>query len=125
MKTVRTEEELGEALGANEDSILVEGDLARKVFRIKATGKVAWCIAIGAIGVAVALVIASAGVGAPAAAGAAPVAIGILGMPTVITCIVIAVSSGGVAVLNKLRSYTLIEKDNGTVVLIKPMSRMK
>ena len=54
---------LGKALKDNEGEIIIEGDLKNKVLRIKATGKVAWAVAIGAIGVAVVSAIAAPATG--------------------------------------------------------------
>ena len=49
MKTVRTEEELASAMKSGEDTIVVEGDLANKTIKIKATGSIAWAIAFTAL----------------------------------------------------------------------------
>uniref|UniRef100_UPI003F583790 hypothetical protein n=1 Tax=Vibrio cholerae TaxID=666 RepID=UPI003F583790 len=57
--TISNEADLGEALKREQDTIEIEGDLKNKVLKIKATGKVAWAVAIGAIGIAVAVLIAS------------------------------------------------------------------
>jgi hypothetical protein len=57
-------------------TIEIEGDLAKKIIRLKATGNVAWAIAIAAIGMAVVVLI----VGTPAT-----VATGGLGAPLEIT----------------------------------------
>ena len=46
MAKVTTEEELTNAIKNNEDTIEIEGDLSKKAIRIKATGKVAWVVAI-------------------------------------------------------------------------------
>ncbi len=46
---VNNEKELGAAVYNKEDSIEIEGDLAKKVFKIKTTGSVAWGVCIGAI----------------------------------------------------------------------------
>ena len=51
-----TTEELGKALKEERDEICIEGDLAQKVVKIYATGKVSWFIAVGAISVAVATI---------------------------------------------------------------------
>ena len=77
-------------------------------------------IAIGAIGVAVAAVVA-----APATEevqpwqciASAPAAASILGVSTTTAAISIAVAGGGVAVLNKLRKYEVVEKHNTYMVL--------
>ena len=55
MKTVKTSKELGEAIKSNEDYIYVEGDLKNKVIRIKATGKIAWALAVGSLATAITL----------------------------------------------------------------------
>ncbi|WP_275897270.1 hypothetical protein [Helicobacter suis] len=39
---IQTEEELARAIKEGRDTIEIEGDLATKTIRIKATGKVAW-----------------------------------------------------------------------------------
>lgn len=46
---VNNEKELGAAVYNKEDTIEIEGNLAKKTFKIKATGKVAWGVCIGAI----------------------------------------------------------------------------
>ena len=51
MNTVRTEKELATQIENNADMIIIEGSLKDKVIRIKAVGKAAWIVAIGAIGV--------------------------------------------------------------------------
>ena len=119
--TVDNEQKLADAIKNGEDTIEIEGDLKEKVVRIKATGKIAWTVAIGAIGVAVCMMLlapATGGTTAGPAAFAAPAAVAILGGPATLSCIAIAVAAGGVGVLNKLRSYKLIEK-NGIVMLKK------
>ena len=68
MSTVTSAAELGRKVNNGENEITIEGVLGKKIIRIKATGKVAWAIAFGAIGVA--LVIAIRGVGAGPAAPA-------------------------------------------------------
>ncbi|MBQ9336755.1 MAG: hypothetical protein IJS14_05605 [Lentisphaeria bacterium] len=120
---VRTEKELGEALKEEKSEIEIEGDLARKVIRIKATGKVAWAIAIGAIGVAVVAVLTS-----PATGGAhgvigvgltAPVAVGVLGVSATTAAVSIAVAAGGVGALKTLRSYQMVKLDDDHIILKK------
>ena len=64
---VRTEEELGEKIKQGATKISIEGDLVKKIIKIKATGRVAWLIAVGAIGVAVLVVLTLPA--APAAGG--------------------------------------------------------
>ncbi|MDX9901064.1 MAG: hypothetical protein RBT22_06195 [Aliarcobacter sp.] len=117
--SIRTEEELAQSIKNNEDFIEIEGDLARKVIKIKATGKVAWIIACGAIAVAVTAVIVSGGTATPASAFIAGGAVTILGLPTTVTAISIAVVSGGIASLNKLRDYQIILNENNRIILKK------
>lgn len=119
--TVDNEQKLADAIKNGEDTIEIEGDLKEKVVRIKATGKVAWAVAIGAIGIAVGLMLlapATGGTTAAPAAIAAPAAVAILGAPATLSCIAIAIAAGGVGVLNKLRNYKLVE-ENGIVMLKK------
>ena len=90
----------------------------KKVIRIKATGKIAWAIAIGAIGVSVAAVLAT-----PVTGGAsnavhfvtAPAAVTVLGGAAVTAAIAIAVA--GVTVLNKLRKYKIEEQSKDCLIL--------
>lgn len=121
-RRVRSEKELGEALKDGRDTIIVEGDLAKKVVRIRATGAIAWAIAIAAISAVVILVATSStGVGAPAAAPFVPVAggaaVAVLGTGTTISAVLVAVAAGGVAALNRLRKYKEVERSSGRVVL--------
>jgi uncharacterized integral membrane protein len=120
---VNNEKELGEALKKNANRIEIEGDLARKVIRIKATGKVAWAVCFGALTLAIIAVIATVGTGGAAASAAVasgiiagPAAIGVLGAPAAGAAIAIAVAGGGAGILNKLRKYKLIKKGNKVVL---------
>ena len=124
---VRTEEELGEKIRQGATEILIEGDLGKKVIKIKATGRVAWLIAVGAIGVAVLVVLtlpaapAAGGGGVHFVAGVtgfAP-AVAVLGMPAAMSAVAIAVAAGGVGALNTLRSYKIVEKSDSRLVLKK------
>ena len=110
--------ELGKALkGKADEIIIIKIDLAKKVLRIKATGKVAWAVAIAAIAAAVAAIIASGGLASvPGATLAAP-AVGILGFPTTVAAISIAIAAGGVGALNKLRKYKVVERGENRLVL--------
>ena len=54
LQLLLTSKELGKAIKEEKDTIIIgRRALAKKVVRIKATGKVAWGIAFGAIGVSV------------------------------------------------------------------------
>lgn len=117
---VTTEKELAKQLEANAERIEIEGNLGNKIIRIKATGKVAWAIAFGAIAVAVAGVIAApatGGASGTASLFAAPAAIGILGSSATLAAISIAVAAGGIGALKKLRKYRIVEKSPGWVVI--------
>ena len=88
---------LGKALKDNEGEIIIEGDLKNKVLRIKATGKVAWAVAIGAIGVAVVSAIAAPATGGTSGIASflvAPAAVSVLGGATTTAAIGIAVTAG-------------------------------
>lgn len=120
---VRTEKELVKAIKEEKDIIEIEADLGEKVIRIKATGKVAWAVAIGAIGVAVTatfLIVPTGGASAPATGALLPAAVafggGIGGISVACAAVSIAVAAGGVGALNTLREYDLTEKD-GMVIL--------
>ena len=121
MVKVKDEKELGQALKEQQDTIEIEGDLTKKILKIKATGKIAWAVAIGAIGVAVVAILT-----APATGGthgvvgvmAAPVAVGILGAGTTVAAIAIAIGAGGVGALNRLRSYK-VEKLGPDHIILK------
>ncbi|BCD46571.1 hypothetical protein NHP194003_07240 [Helicobacter suis] len=71
---------LARAVEEGRDTIEIEEDLATKTIKIKATGKVAWAVAIGAIGVALAALLASGGVAAPTSGVVAAGAVGVLGL---------------------------------------------
>lgn len=119
---VLNEKELAEAINNDEETIEIEGDLAKKTVKIKATGKVAWIVAIGAISIAVIAILsapATAGTSSLISAGVAPVAVGVLGAGTTVTAISIAVAGGSVAVLNKLRGYKLEKISDNKVILKK------
>ena len=124
--TVSTASELGRAVSNNESKIVVTGSLGKAVIAIEAVGPVAWAIAIGAIGVAVAGVITTVGtggVGTPAGivmeCAAAPALVATLGSTaTVSAAIGIAVAGGGVGTLTTLRKYRATRND-GNVVLTR------
>ena len=116
MKTVRTEEELANAMKKEEPMIEIVGDLANKTIKIKATGSFAWGLAFTAIGLAVGM--AMTGVGLPAALASARVATAFLGTGAVSAAIALGTAAGGAAILNSLRDdYKIVEKGSGRVVL--------
>ncbi|OSZ45865.1 hypothetical protein BVZ31_00565 [Alcaligenes faecalis] len=115
--TIRSEKELGEALKNDQDTIEIEGDLQKKVLRIKATGSVAWLIAIGAIAIAVAVTLGTGGVGAPVSGVVGAGAVTVLGLPTALSAVSIAVAAGGSGALNSLRKYKIVSNSGGKLVL--------
>lgn len=120
-----SEKELGEALKSGQDYIEIEGDLAKKTIRIKATGKVAWgaCFAFISIAVGMSVVtIASGGTATPVSGSTAAASLGLaattLGLPTAVSATGIAIA-GGVGALNKLRKYKLEKLSDTRIVLRK------
>lgn len=117
MSVVRTEKELGEALKRGDDKIEIEGNLVNKTVRIRATGKLAWFVAIGALGIAVVSFFGTGGVGGVVSAGVAPAAVGVLGGAATYSAIAIAVAAGGVGALNSLRNYKEVSRSKDKLVL--------
>ena len=116
MVTVTTENELAKAKQDKEDMIEIVGKLGDTVVKIKATGSIAWKIALTALGAAVAL--AMTGVGAPAAAVTALAAVGTIGTGATTGAIALAVAAGGTAILTSLRDdYEIVEQNSNRVVL--------
>ncbi len=121
---IYTEKELALALKEEEDVLEIEGDLKKKVLKIKATGKIAWGIAIAAIAIAVAATIAAVptgGLSETAGIVAAPAAIGILGVDVTMAAIYIAVAAGGIGVLNSLRKYEIMGEFGDTLMLTRKL----
>ncbi|MFZ4170540.1 hypothetical protein ACEV60_18035 [Enterobacter ludwigii] len=126
MSAVTTEKELARAVSEGQGTIIIEGDLAKKTIQIKATGNVAWAVAIGAIGVAVCSLMLTAGSGGAStpvtgttAALAGGGAVAILGGPATVSAISIAVAAGGVGVLKTIRHYKIAENTGNRIVLKK------
>lgn len=122
----KNEQELGTALKNNVDIIEVEYDLKRKVVKIIGIGNIAWMVCIAAMTVAVASIIATAStagttapinafIATPALAGT----VSVLGVPTTISALSIAVAGGGVASLNKLRKYKVKNISDNKIQLIR------
>lgn len=114
---ISNEEELGEALKREQDTIEIEGDLKKKVLRIKATGKVSWAVALAAIGIAVTILLSTGGTGAPVSGLVGAGAVSVLGLPAAISAVSIAVAAGGVGALNTLRKYEIIEDTGNRLVM--------
>ncbi len=129
--SVTTEEELGQAI--KDDAISIEINnpkLSDHVLKIKATGKVSWVVALGALGIAVGLVIlkvkasnaevstqTGSAISFTGAAAGTAVAAGILGKAA-IAATSIAVAAGGVGALTSLRDkYKIVERTENKLVL--------
>ena len=124
MSTVTSAAELGRSVNNGENEIIIEGDLSIKIIRIKATGKVAWLIAFGAIGVALVVAVGGTGAGpaAPAfeaiAATSAAGAVAVLGLPATVAALSMAFAVKNKNVLNALREdYIIMSKSDSRVVL--------
>lgn len=123
--SVTTEKELADAVNRNEDTIVIEGDLAKKTIRIKATGTVAWAVAIDSICIVFYGVIATVGTGGVATpvAGFAAVAgsggaLSVLGAAATSAAISMAVSVRSLSVLKKLRgNYKIVSESDNKVTL--------
>ncbi len=117
---VSTEKELGEALKRKENSIEISGDLAKKTIRLRATGNVAWAIAVAAIGFAVYGVVAApvtSGTSVIVSGFVAPAAVAVLGGSVTYTAIAIAIAAGGIGSLISLRDYKEISRTSGSLIL--------
>lgn len=128
MKRVNNAQDLGKAIKNGDETIEIEGDLGRKVVRIKATGKTSFIIAAGAVAVAVIAVI-----GMVPAAGAGPAGIVVPGAIATTTAagavaiwgfpVTVAAISIGVAARNKnaikilYNDYTIVEKKANSIVV--------
>lgn len=119
---ITDEKELRQALQAGTDSIEIEGNLKDKVVRIKASGKVAWVIALGAIAVAVIVALSHtlANINnANKVLMESPTSAPHLGLSIVWILLGIAVVAIIVAMLNKFRGYKLEKVSNTRIILRK------
>lgn len=114
---IDNEKDLGKALKEKQETIEIEGNLKDKVLKIKATGKVAWAIAIGAIAIAVALIISSGGTAAPVSGLVGIGAVSVLGTPAALSAVSIAAAAGGVGALNSLRNYKVTSNSGNKLIL--------
>lgn len=124
---VYSNKDVGEAVKKEANTIEMsrESEAGKTVYKIKATGNVAWGVCFAALAVAIVAIIAIPVTGGASAipAGAAgfigaPIVAGVLGGPAVAGAIAIAVAGGGAGILNKLRRYKMEEK-NGKIILTK------
>lgn len=119
---ITDEKELGKALQDGIDSIEIEGNLKDKVLRIKASGKVAWVIALGAIAIAVIVALSNtlANIGeANKVLMESPDSAPHLWLGGVWILVGIAVVAIIVAMLNKFRGYKLEKISNTRIILRK------
>lgn len=108
-----TKEELAQAIKNNEKDIFIcDAKLKDGSLTIITTGKIAWAIAIAAIGVAVASFFMAPGPGAVSAAALTAGSAGILGLSASGVAIGVAIAAGGVGVLNSLRDYKVVENND-------------
>lgn len=131
-RTMESAKELGEAIKRGDDCIEVEFDLAKKVFKLKATGKAAWAVCITGIGVAVAGVAVSVGTAGTASAPAALIStpamagtVAILGAPTAIVAVSVALAGGGVGALNHLMKDYDVEKISDEKLILHRKKNIK
>lgn len=120
--------DLKKAIENNQDTIEIKGNLADRTVKIKATGNVAWAIALGAVIVALGAIVITpaAPPAAPLAAGTvgfmAPAAVATVGIGSTIAMISLAIAAGSATaaklLFKKLRNdYVITEKRKGYVVL--------
>lgn len=129
-----TAKELADSVKKHEEEIVIEGDLKNAVFRIKATGKVAWGVCAASLAAAIAMCIATPAitVAATPAGGTASLVSGIamstVAAPILGTAVVsavwIGICAGGIGVLTTLRDkYIIIEKNDRHIKLKRKHSR--
>lgn len=128
---VKTSKELGQAIKAEKETIEIEGDLAAKVIRIKATGKVTWGVAAAALGIGIFAIVhtphatvataPAGGVGGAISFTGGTVSTGAAGAilgPAAITALTVAVAAGGIGALTALRDkYKITNKAKGHLTL--------
>lgn len=116
--------ELGQAIKRRESKICVEGDLAKKVLKIHATGPVAWAVCIGALGVAITatIMVMVPDPAEPLELAAAGISLGcasaVLGSAAA-TAVGIGVAAGGIAGLTSLRKYEIVSNKPNKLILQK------
>jgi hypothetical protein len=126
-KKVSTEKELGEALKDGVDEIEIKGDLSKKTIKLRATGNLAWAVALGFLGIAAYATYVTLGTGGastpatgPALLVVAPTAVAILGLPATVSAVAIAVAAGGTQALTRLRNYEEVSKsETGDTLILR------
>lgn len=120
---VNNEEDLGKAINSDVDEIIIEGDLVKKIIKIKATGIPAWFIAISFVLIVIIVVSKSDKVSAVAvhnsvAKMATSSVVSIWGISTAVTAIKICLDTKSIITLKKLRNnYKILEEGNGFLKL--------
>ncbi|WP_024870567.1 hypothetical protein [Tolumonas lignilytica] len=123
---ISNEDELVEKLKAKENYIEIEGDLAAKVIKIKVVGPVAWGVVLGSVAVGAGAVYmaltpspdpVTKGFMPVAGAGATGTVATILGIGGAASVAKMVKSAGSISILNDLRSYKVVSKSEGKVVL--------
>lgn len=117
---VRNEEELAGAIQKKQSVIEVEGDIGRRIIRIKAVGAIAWALLLGALLVILASMVSTGGtVGGLVAAPLAVPIVTIVGPSAAATIIALAMAAGGIGILSSLRSDYRVVSDDGRKVTLK------
>jgi hypothetical protein len=119
--------DLGKRMKNDDDYLELEGDLARKVLKIKAKGKVAIGAAVAIVAGILAAVVITAGSGGTSIPLTAPIGaaeyaalipiVGSLDLATVI--VAIAIGGGNAAILHKLFDYDITKIDDDHIILKK------
>ena len=122
-------QELGRAIENNQNEIIIEGDLAKKVVRIKATGPVAWVIAFGCVTAAIIAILrmpkaVASGPNGLIAEGvvlgtSAVGAVTILGVPATVAAVSIGVGARNKSALSKLRNNYILTKVKDSKVILR------
>lgn len=129
MRNVDNAQDLGKAINEGQDEITITGDLKEKVIKIKATGKVAWVIAFGAIGVAVVAIMAMPATAptvygyvldSAVVASTAGTAVTVLGWSTTIAAVSVCLGAKNKKVLDMLyKNYKIVEKNSRYIKISK------
>lgn len=130
MVNIKTVEDLANAIKQNESEIIVDGDIAKKIETIKATGTSSWLTALGFISFSAFSLLLSEQAAATGKKNTrspthalmespgAKIAIDILGAATTATAISLAIAAHGIGVLFDLRlKYDIVESSSDKLTL--------
>lgn len=117
---VTDEVDLAEALAGDIAEIRVEGELAQRVGRIRAARGLGWTLARSAIGAGAGGLLLVPLLSIPLAAIAGLVAFAVLGRPATLTAGALALVSGGLEALDRLRRYQERTRSDRVLVLRRP-----